>query len=146
MLEALTQGYITPQDILVWVLICILAMIAFNKVYPVIRSKVLKAETVDNMPEQIHKLNGRLDTVEEKLGRDYDSINEIKKELHRQAKENEDSLEERQLLMSSMLAVLDGLQQLGTNGKTKEAKEALQIYLNDQAHKPHHTKEEQYHE
>lgn len=137
MLNALTQGYITAQDIIVWILIMVLVMIAFHKVWPVIQSKVLKDERIEGLPIQIKKINARVDKVEEKLDRDYESINEIKKELRRQGKENVDSMEERQLLMSSMLAVLDGLEQLGTNGMTKDARRDLQDYINRKAHKPH---------
>lgn len=137
MLNALTQGYITAQDIIVWILIMVLVMIAFHKVWPVIQSKVLKDERIEGLPIQIKKINARVDKVEEKLDRDYESINEIKKELRRQGKENVDSMEERQLLMSSMLAVLDGLEQLGTNGLTKDARRDLQDYINRKAHKPH---------
>ena len=137
MLNALTQGYITAQDIIVWILIMVLVMIAFHKVWPVIQSKVLKDERIEGLPIQIKKINARVDKVEEKLDRDYEAINEIKKELRRQGKENVDSMEERQLLMSSMLAVLDGLEQLGTNGMTKDARRDLQDYINRKAHKPH---------
>lgn len=137
MLNALTQGYITAQDIIVWILIMVLVMIAFHKVWPVIQSKVLKDERIEGLPIQVKKINARVDKMEEKLDRDYESINEIKKELRRQGKENVDSMEERQLLMSSMLAVLDGLEQLGTNGMTKDARKDLQDYINRKAHKPH---------
>jgi predicted nucleic acid-binding Zn-ribbon protein len=139
MLEALTKGYITPEDVITWLVLMFLFMIAIGKIWPAIRSKVRKDETIESVPTQIRKVNARVDKVEEKLDRDYESINEIKKELRRQGKENEDSLEERQLLMSSMLAVLDGLQQLGTNGKTKEAQDELQTYINRKAHTSHGT-------
>ena len=139
MLEALTKGYITPEDVITWLVLMFLFMIAIGKIWPAIRSKVRKDETIESVPSQIRKVNARVDKVEEKLDRDYESINEIKKELRRQGKENEDSLEERQLLMSSMLAVLDGLQQLGTNGKTKEAQDDLQDYINRKAHTSHGT-------
>ena len=143
MLEALTKGYITPEDVITWLVLMFLFMIAIGKIWPAIwpaiRSKVRKDETIESVPTQIRKVNARVDKVEEKLDRDYESINEIKRELRRQGKENEDSLEERQLLMSSMLAVLDGLQQLGTNGKTKEAQDDLQDYINRKAHTSHGT-------
>ena len=143
MLEALTKGYITPEDVITWLVLMFLFMIAIGKIWPAIRSKVRKDETIESVPTQIRKVNARVDKVEEKLDRDYESINEIKKELRRQGKENEDSLEERQLLMSSMLAVLDGLQQLGTNGKTKEAQDDLQTYINRKAHASHGTETNQ---
>ncbi len=143
MLDALTAGYVTPQDIVLWICCLALFLIAAHKLWPVIRSKVLKDATTESLPAQIRKTNARIDKVEEKLDRDYESINEIKRELHRQARENVDSLEERQLLMSSMLAVLNGLQELGANGKTEQAREDLQSYINRKAHKgqtaPHET-------
>lgn len=135
MIDAMTQGYVTPKDIVIWLLIMALFLIALNKVWPVIRGKVMKDVTAEGIPAQLRRTNARIDKVEEKLDRDYESINEIKKELHRQAKENVDSLEERQLLMSSMLAVLNGLQELGANGKTEQAREDLQTYINRKAHK-----------
>lgn len=137
MLDALTKGYIKPEDVITWLILMALFMIAMGKIWPSIKSKVMKDASIESVPAQIKKVNARVDKVEEKLDRDYESINEIKRELRRQGKENEDSLEERQLLMSSMLAVLDGLQQLGTNGKTKEAQEELQKYINRKAHASH---------
>ena len=139
MLDALTKGYITPEDVVTWLVLMFLFMLACGKIWPAIRGKVMKDVEAESVPAQIKKVNARVDKVEEKLDRDYESINEIKKELRRQGKENEDSLEERQLLMSSMLAVLDGLQQLGTNGKTKEAQDDLQDYINRKAHTSHGT-------
>ena len=139
MLDALTKGYITPEEIITWLVLMALFMLACGKVWPVIRSKVLKEARVDGLPTQIKKINARVDKVEEKLDRDYESINEIKRELRRQGRENVDSLEERQLLMSSMLAVLEGLQQLGVNGVTKDAQKDLQDYINRKAHKSNET-------
>lgn len=46
-----------------------------------------------------------------------------------------ESLEEREILMQAMLGVLGGLQELGANGPTKEAKATIQEYINKQAHK-----------
>ena len=46
-----------------------------------------------------------------------------------------ESLEEREILMQAMLGVLGGLQELGANGPTEEAKETIQTYINKQAHK-----------
>ena len=41
---------------------------------------------------------------------------------------------EQEILTSSMLAVLDGLQQLKCNGNVTKAHTALEQYLNDRAH------------
>ena len=44
-------------------------------------------------------------------------------------------LEEREILMQAMLGVLGGLQELGANGPTQEATDAIHKYINKQAHR-----------
>ena len=39
-------------------------------------------------------------------------------------------------MMRAMLSVLKGLQELGTNGPTKESQKELEDWLNKKAHRP----------
>ena len=62
----------------------------------------------------------------------------IIKWVQEQQKQTEEikSIKDEQCMMSYvMLACLDGLKQLGCNGKVTEAHEKLQKHLNEQAHR-----------
>ena len=47
----------------------------------------------------------------------------------------QESLEEREVIMQALLGVLGGLQEIGANGPTKDAKAKVEKYINKQAHR-----------
>ncbi len=53
----------------------------------------------------------------------------------RQQKYVEDSLEERELILKSLLGVVQGLQEIGANGPTKRAESDIQDFLLKKSHK-----------
>ena len=50
--------------------------------------------------------------------------------------DNDNGIEERRMLLSSVLACLKGLQELECNGPVTHGIEALETYINNQAHRP----------
>lgn len=72
--------------------------------------------------------------VNEKLDRDYERLNDIDKILKRHADEARESLEERQIIMESLLGILKGLQEIGANGPTKIAQAKIEDYMIEKSH------------
>lgn len=72
--------------------------------------------------------------VNEKLDRDYERLNDMDKILKRHAEEARESREEMQIVIESLLGILKGLQELGSNGPTKEAQKKIEDYMIEKSH------------
>ena len=79
----LVDEYVTARDILVWVLILILVLIAYAKVWPWVRKIAHKEETAEDLPARIEEIEHRMNKYDEKFDRDYAAINEIKRRQKR---------------------------------------------------------------
>lgn len=129
----------SPKDLLVWVVCAVLILQVIIKYYPVLKGWFKKdimqetaAQTVD---QRLEALEQDMKEVKAKQNRDYSRMNEMAERLEESAQDIKDSKEERQLMLSGLLAALKGLQELGTNGPTKSAQSDIEQYLNRQAHK-----------
>lgn len=130
-----TEGFITQ-----WVIVAILAVLLIYKSWPDIKRALNSWRTHENDREgistSIKRHEEEIEKINEKLERDYVAINEMRKTLNLQRKVTEESLEEREIIMRSLLGVLKGLQEIGANGPTKEAQAEIEAYINKQAHEP----------
>ncbi|MFR1537551.1 MAG: hypothetical protein ACLSUP_02795 [Blautia massiliensis (ex Durand et al. 2017)] len=130
-----TEGFITQ-----WVIVAILAVLLIYKSWPDIKKALNSWRTHENDREgistSIKRHEEEIEKINEKLERDYVAINEMRKTLNLQRKVTEESLEEREIIMRSLLGVLKGLQEIGANGPTKEAQAEIEAYINKQAHEP----------
>ena len=130
-----TEGFITQ-----WVIVAILAVLLIYKSWPDIKKALNSWRTHENDREgistSIKRHEGEIEKINEKLERDYVAINEMRKTLNFQRKVTEESLEEREIIMRSLLGVLKGLQEIGANGPTKDAQAEIEAYINKQAHEP----------
>ena len=84
-------------------------------------------EAVERNTRDIEKLSNKVD-------RDLVQINQVIKINSIQQKFIEDSLEERELILRSLLGVIKGLQEIGANGPTKIAEAEIQAYLLKKLH------------
>lgn len=129
----------SPSDLLVWLICAWIVVQAAAKYYPVVRGwfkKDFQAETAaQTVGQRLASLEKDMKEVKTKLNRDFDRMNEITERLEESTQDIKDSKEERQLMLSGLLAALKGLQELGTNGPTKSAQSDIEQYLNRQAHK-----------
>ena len=104
-----------------------------------IRGKVkkdLQAEETDRTLEQrLDGIESDVKSIKEKLDRDYQRINRIEIDVKQYKANQESTSEELELIMEALMGALGGLQELGANGPTKEAKSKIQDYLNRKAHK-----------
>ena len=142
-MDKLLQQAITPDQIILWLIIAFLVGYFLYKEWPEFRRRVSGSAVKEEKEEEKDKsVNERLTAIETdireikgKLEHDYIRLNDIdlwKKSVDRIVAE---SLEEREILMQAMLGVLGGLQELGANGQTEEAIDAIHTYINKQAHK-----------
>lgn len=130
------ESLVTGEQVIVWLVIFFLVIYFLYKEGPEFvkritdpRMKASKMEETDkHILTRLDKIEARLDGVDQKLNNDWTRLNVVEKAT-------KESLQERTILVKAMLSVIDGLQQLGANGKTHEAEKELTEYLNEQAHK-----------
>lgn len=130
----------TESFIVQWVIVAILVILLIYKSWPDIKKALNSWRTHENDREglstSVKRHDEEIEKINEKLDRDYVAINEMRKSLNLQKKVTEESLEEREIIMKSLLGVLKGLQEIGANGPTKEAQAEIEAYINKQAHEP----------
>ena len=129
-----------PLQYIVWTIIVLVALIVLGtKIYPTLSKwfNALKKETdkYEDLLENVKKTNEAIDLINQKIGRDYARINQLQQITMKQQKYIEDSLEERELILKSLLGVVQGLQEIGANGPTKKAESDIQDFLLKKSHK-----------
>ena len=102
----------------------------------------IKANDFENVSKTINQNATDIDIINQKIGRDYARLNQIFQIVERQQKYIEDSLEERELILRSLLGIIQGLQEVGANGPTKRAEAEIQAFL---LKKSHDVMTEEYH-
>jgi len=83
---------------------------------------------------RLEHVEAEIRSVNEKLGRDYDRLNRLETQIEKTRTVQVSMSEELEIIMEALLGALGGLQELGANGPTKEAKDKIQNYLNSKAH------------
>lgn len=138
-MDKLLQQAITPEQMILWLIMAFLVGYFIYKEWPEFQRRVsgsaVKAEKDKSVTDRLTAIEADIREIKGKLEHDYIRLNDIdlwKKSVDRIVAE---SLEEREILMQAMLGVLGGLQELGANGQTEEAIDAIHTYINKQAHK-----------
>lgn len=134
---------ITDEFIMKWIIVFLLLVIAgytvIPKLWKVFNHARNKVNYGEDLVEMVEQHDADIKEINKKLARDFGAINDIRDMMNRQKKAEENSLEEREIIMRSMLAVLKGLQEIGGSGTTPDIKEAqseIEKYINKQAHEP----------
>jgi hypothetical protein len=133
---------VTGAQILNWCVIAFLVGYFAYKEWPDFKKRISSRAVKDHEDEEQDKsVDARLDRVEievrnvnEKLGRDYDRLNRLELQIEKTRTVQISMSEELEIIMEALLGALGGLQELGANGPTKEAKAKIQDYLNRKAH------------
>ena len=134
---------VTGDQVLTWLLIAFLVGYFIYKEWPELKRRVTgkvmeqaaAAETDKSLSDRLTAIEEDVRQIKEKLDRDYSRLNDMERWRKSMEQIAQESLEEREILMQAMLGVLGGLQELGANGPTQEAKDTIQRYINKQAHK-----------
>ena len=134
---------VTGDQVLTWLLIAFLVGYFIYKEWPELKrrvtgkvlEKVTATETDKSLSDRLSVIEEDVRQIKEALARDYGRLNDMERWRRSMEQIAAESLEEREILMQAMLGVLGGLQELGANGPTQEAKDTIQKYINKQAHK-----------
>lgn len=130
---------VTGEAILQWLIIFLLLAYFVYKEYPEFKRRITgetkKELKEEDAIERLSKVEQRLDDIDRKLDSDFRSL-ELLQRCESEDKElMNESLTEREIIIRALLAIIDGLHQLGANGPTTAAHEELTTYLSKKAHK-----------
>ena len=125
---------------------CVIAfLIAYfaYKEWPEFKKRISSRAVKDSKDEEqdrtvearLGRVEEEIKSVNEKLGRDYDRLNRLEVQIEKTRTVQISMSEELEIIMEALLGALGGLQELGANGPTKEAKDRIQNYLNSKAHR-----------
>lgn len=134
---------VTGEAVLQWLIIFLLIAYFVYKEYPDFKKRMTggtkkemeEASREKGVEERLAKVESRLADVEGKLKKDYISLEELLRAEQEDKRILQASLEEREITMRALLAIIDGLHEIGANGPTTAAHEELTTYLSKQAHK-----------
>ena len=134
---------VTGSQVATWVLIAFLVLYFFYKEWPDfnkrITSRALKDQEDESQEKTVEKRLNNIESdvkeIKEKLDRDYHRINRLEEQIEHTKNVQSNMSEELEIIMEALLGALGGLQELGANGPTKEAKSKIQDYLNRKAHR-----------
>lgn len=84
--------------------------------------------------DAIASLSASVQALNDKAGRDFVQLDKLWKITEAQQKYIDESLEERALLIESVLNIAKGLQELGANGPTKQVVSDITAYTTRKAH------------
>ncbi len=130
---------VSAEAILQWIIIFLLIGYLIYKEYPELKRRIVggtkKELESENTAERIAKAEEKINDIEGKLRRDFKCLEELLRDEQEDKRIMQASLEEREITMRALLAIIDGLHQIGANGLTTAAHEELTAYLSKQAHK-----------
>ena len=139
------SGYV-PVQYIIWAIVVLIALaVVIYKCYPTVKKWFEAARKAENKREDIdelldkhnkelEELKQEIQKINKKLSNDQSEISKIEDITVKQQQYIEDSMEERELIIRSLLGVVQGLQEVGANGPTKKAEKEIQDYLVKKAH------------
>lgn len=152
-MESIMQQTIAVSDLGKWLCIAIIVLFFLNKAwdtfFPKIKKKILRDVEIDqtdkdlmkelreikkDFQSEINQIKAQISRIDEKLDNDNTRIHKVEKRSETLEKLTMESIEEREILVRSTLAILKGLQEIGANGPTKEAQARIEDYLTKKAH------------
>lgn len=132
------MNYVPFQYIVYSLLVLIVVVLICIKLIPLcikwFNAARTKANNYEELSKSIQKNTADIELINQKIGRDYARLNQIFQVTEKQQKYIEESLEERELILKSLLGVVQGLQEIGANGPTKKAEAEIQEYLLRKSH------------
>lgn len=138
-MDKLLQQAISSDQLITWLIIAFLVGYFVYKEWPEFKRRVsgvaVKEVNDKTVGERLTAIEKDISEIKQKLDIDYTRLNDMDRWKKSMEQIVTESLEEREILMQAMLGVLGGLQELGANGPTEEAKDTIQTYINKQAHK-----------
>ena len=138
-MDTILQKSVSSGQLISWIIIAFLVGYFVYKEWPEFKRRVsgsaVKEVTDKTVVERLSAIEKDISEIKAKLDIDYNRLTDMDRWKVGMEQIVTESLEEREILMQAMLGVLGGLQELGANGPTEEAKDTIQTYINKQAHK-----------
>ena len=138
-MDKLLQQAVSPDQLITWLIIGFLVGYFVYKEWPEFKRRVSGAAVREvndkTVSERLTAIEKDISEIKQKLDIDYTRLNDMDRWKKSMEQIVTESLEEREILMQAMLGVLGGLQELGANGPTEDAKHTIQTYINKQAHR-----------
>lgn len=135
--EDLVQ-YVPVQYLFYTVIVLIIVFLVILKITPIgikwFQSLREKTNNWEQLNKNVKESSEEIKLINQKIGRDYARLNQIQEITEKQQNYIEESLEERELILKSLLGVIKGLQEIGANGPTKKAESEIQAYLLRKSH------------
>lgn len=135
--EDLAQ-YVPVQYLFYTVVVLIIIFLVILKITPIgikwFQSLREKTNNWEQLNKNVKESSDEIKLINQKIGRDYSRLNQIQEITEKQQVYIEESLEERELILKSLLGVIKGLQEIGANGPTKKAESEIQAYLLRKSH------------
>jgi len=133
---------VSGDQVIEWLIIALIVGYFVYKEWPDFKSRMMSGEKRESsLAAHKKQVNDRLDAIEkqldqinEKMQRDYNRLNRFEVEINRKRKSDQESLEEQAIVMRSLLAIIEGLQEIGADGPTKTAQAEIMEYLNRKSH------------
>lgn len=133
---------VTGEQVAVWLIIALLVFYFIYKEYPEFKNRISASAVKDQKSDFNEKtVEQRLDGIEadikeikEKLNQDFYRINDVETKQKKISLAQQESLEEREIMMRALLAALKGLHELGANNDTSKSEDEINDYLNRKAH------------
>lgn len=134
---------VNGEQVIAWLIIALLVCYFGYKEWPEFKHRVSsgakkEADTAQQdkrITDRLASIENRLASIDDKMQRDYDRLNYLEREMKKLRLSDQDDLEEREIIMRSLLGIIEGLQEIGANGPTKAAQSEIKEYLNRKAHR-----------
>lgn len=129
---------VSTEFVLAVIIVIIALVVVLSKAVPVVVGWFKTIRKAVNQYEElmtsVKQNTSDIKLINEKMGRDYERLNQLQQLTIKQQSYIDDSIEERELILRSLLGVVQGLQEVGANGPTKRAEKEIQDYLLKKSH------------
>lgn len=139
-------GYVPVQYIIWTVIVLLVIVVAAIKIIPLIKKWFESARQMANYRDELDRrlekctqdikdITQELSNINTRCVGSQSQVNKIAEITQKQQQYIEDSMEERELIIRSLLGVVQGLQEVGADGPTKKAEKEIQDYLVKKSHR-----------
>ena len=123
-----------PSDyVLFWIaMLCVVIYFLIKflpKVLTALNSLRKHTNNLENLIESVDKHTKSIELTTQKIDRDYHRINDLERLQRLQNEFLRDFSNENEIILRSLLGVVQGLQEIGANGPTKKVESDIQDYL-----------------
>ena len=125
--------YIGTTIVIISLVVLVIKVVPkFVKAFQSVRKELNKYE---NLHKELCETKELLETLDKELGYTKTQTKRLQRITNNQQTHITEAFEERELILKSLLGVVQGLQEIGANGPTKRTEKEIQEFLLRKAHK-----------